>query len=312
MKFCCRGLLLLLFVSLPSFADIFILAPKENQGLVSAAIGITAAISDKGVKEDKVHLLSDLDPNSLSIAEDDLILSLGPEAAVFALQHAPNNLVVFTYVEESYIRQLTATRKAGSWAAVVINQPLQRMQKLASYVVQQRAKESILLPVSQENTLLNKQFSELPKEQSALLLFRSFEANARNIARLEDEFYQAGVVLAPLDSQLWRGKNARLLLHQAYNYRVPVIAHSRAFTKAGAMLALYLSKDAVAKEAADLAYVWLAAKSLGQDTVIYPAARLDVNDNIARALKFEPATIKQHVENNKGQDSILGRLSHAR
>ena len=312
MKHCCRGLLLLLFVSIPSFADIFILAPKENQGLVLAAKDIKSAITNKGVQKDEVHLLPGLSLDGLSIEVSDLVLSLGPEAASFALEHVPNNAIVFTYVEEAYIREKTASRKAGSWAAVVINQPLQRMQGLASYVLQQRTKKSILLPISEDNTLINQQFSELSKEQSASLLRRSLTPNARNIARLEDDFYQAGVVLAPLDRQLWRGKNARLLLHQAYNYRVPVIAHSRAFTKAGAMLALYLSKDEVAKETAELAYIWLAAKSFSQQAIIYPAASLDVNDNIARALKFEPATIKKDLASDTAQGSVLGRLSHAR
>ncbi len=78
------------------------------------------------------------------------------------------------------------------------------------------------------------------------------------------------------------------------------------------MMALYLDKSEVAEETAELAYTWLAANSFGQQAIIYPAARIDVNDHIARALRFDPQSIRREINNDTTRDDILGRYSSAR
>ncbi|WP_353406914.1 hypothetical protein [Pseudoteredinibacter isoporae] len=286
--------------------------PENRPALIEAAEEIKHAIRQKGVQEDELHLQLGLENTTPAFQNHDLILTLGPQAASYALQNSKHNVLIFTYVEEAFIREKTAARKPGSWAAVVINQPLVRMQKLADLLLRERNKKTVLIANSLNNDLVNQQVANLPVEPNVHILHRSIEANARDIARLEDEFYQAGLVLAPLDRTLWRGKNARLLLHQAYSYKVPVIAHSRAFTKAGAMMALYLGKSEVAEETAELAYTWLAANSFGQQAVIYPAANIDINDNIARALRFDPDRIRQQIKEGASREEVLGRYSSAR
>lgn len=309
----CYFLLLCLLIGSPlSVADIHILVPENKPALIEAAEEIKNSIRKKGVQENELHIQLGLEKTAPAFQSKDLILTLGPQAASYALQHSKSNVLIFTYVEEAFIREKAAGRKAGSWAAVVINQPLLRMQKLANLLLRDRSKKTVLIANSLENKLVNQQVVDLRAESDVNILHRSIQANARDISRLEDEFYQAGLVLAPLDRELWRGKNARLLLHQAYSYQVPVLAHSRAFTKAGAMVALYLDKSEVAEETAELAYTWLAANSFGQQAIIYPAARIDVNDNIARALRFDPQSIRREINNDTTRDDILGRYSSAR
>ncbi|MBB6519882.1 hypothetical protein [Pseudoteredinibacter isoporae] len=286
--------------------------PDNKPALIEAAEEIKNAIHKKGVRKNELHLQLGLEKTAPAFQSRDLILTLGPQAASYALENSEQNMLVFTYVEEAYIREKAADRKPGSWAAVVINQPLERMQKLANLLLRDRNKKTVLIANSRGNELVNQQAARLRAGPDIQILHRSINANARDISRLEDEFYQAGLVLAPLDRALWRGKNARLLLHQAYSYKVPVVAHSRAFTKAGAMMALYLGKSEVAEETAALAYTWLAANSFGQQAIIYPAARIDINDNIARALRFDPVLIRRQINEDTSQADVLGRYSSAR
>ncbi|MCV6624182.1 MAG: hypothetical protein OIF51_20780 [Cellvibrionaceae bacterium] len=305
-------LLALLFGSLPGFADIHILVPEQSKSLEAAAEQIKTEMRSRGIAEDELSIRYGLQAPAEGFDKTDLLLALGPKAANFALQHGQQNKIVFSFVEEAFIREATEGRKVGSWAAIVINQPLQRMYALAELLLAERSNKTVLIPNSLNNALLNKQVEELSQNEALQLIHRSIEPNARNISRLEDEFYQAAMVLAPLDNELWRGKNARLLLHQAYSYQLPIVAHSRAFTKAGAMLAVYLSKEQVAKETADLVKTWQAADSFAQDAIVYPEANLEINDNIARALRYKPELIRQQLQQPEQKQKILGRQSRAR
>lgn len=72
----------------------------------------------------------------------------------------------------------------------------------------------------------------------------------------------SNVLLAVPDPVIYHGGSLQNILLTAYRARVPVVAFSPAYVKAGAVLAVYSTPEQVARSAAELVRGWLAGRSL--------------------------------------------------
>lgn len=306
---------LLLFATMVS-ADVYLILPNQSPAFVGAAETIVAKVQGSGAKTKKIHTLQLNEIETLPWKDSDLIISLGPKAAAALMLRSPVNPIIYSYVEESYIRALRATPQRGvemgAWSAIVVNQPLQRMASIADALLEGRYKNRILLLHSKDNTLIPEQQQQLSALKHAQLESLSLSSAQSLSAQLDPLLYNAGLLLAPYDSDLWLGKRARWVLRQAYRYQVPIVAYTESFTKAGAMLAIYASRQALALETAAMASHWTQHNVLERGMFIYPSATLAVNDSIARALKYSPAQLKALPDSSVELKQAMGRQINVR
>ncbi|MCV6615713.1 MAG: hypothetical protein OIF35_12130 [Cellvibrionaceae bacterium] len=289
-------------------ADVLLLLPNRQPSFINAAELIKKQMLANGVQAGQVKI-RDIG-QAAAWDEDDLILPLGPLAAGFVQRQSVANSVLYTFVQEAFVRELPRQGLAN-WAAVVIDQPLERMVVLADALNEGRYKNKILLLHSSANQALAEQIKRLPTLKHAELENIPL-ATTGLAAGLESRLYNAGLLLAPSDPELWRGKNARWLLLQAYNYRVPILAYNPALIKAGAMLAIYSEKQAIAKESARIATAWLRQQRFKPGRVHYAEASVAVNDSIAQALHFNVEELQALIERIKKLKQFQEGLSHGR
>jgi len=102
---------------------------------------------------------------------------------------------------------------------------------------------------------------------------------------LEPDLFDAAALIAIQDNAIWTGKNAKWLLQQAFNYKVPVVGYSKSFLKAGALASVYSSLDDVADSTAEAINAWLNDKTPKDFAIIYPEASVQINPSIARVYK---------------------------
>jgi len=79
---------------------------------------------------------------------------------------------------------------------------------------------------------------------------------------LKEVLESADVLLALPDSMIYSSSNLQNILLASYRARVPLVAFSPAYVKAGALMAVYTTPAQVADQASDVVRGWLAGRGL--------------------------------------------------
>lgn len=218
------------------------------------------------------------------IGPDDLVLAIGSKASQAVAAARLPQPVIYTFSEQ---QTLPATQ-TGSWAAVVLDQPLSRLLPVAASLSKTEYRQDIVVAVSSDNTQTIKALRAVKDFPLKIVEVAADEAAGKVV---EPYLYNAVALVAVRDKAIWSGNSAKWLLHQAYNFKVPVVGYSQTFLKAGALVSVYATLEQTIAETAELLNYWIEYEVLPKRGVYYPAYQTDVNPSIARALKINPANI---------------------
>jgi len=146
-------------------------------------------------------------------------------------------------------------------SAVVLDQPLGRQLALIRRALPDRRRVGVL-----PGPRTRPQLGTLEREAAArgLRLFAapSVEAAEGIYPALKEALAEADVLLALPDPVVYNGASLQNILLASYRARVPLVAFSPAYVKAGALLAVYSTPAQVARHAAGMARDWLAGRGL--------------------------------------------------
>jgi hypothetical protein len=146
-------------------------------------------------------------------------------------------------------------------SAVVLDQPIGRQMSLIRRALPERRRVGVL-PGPQ--TL--PQIKILQREAAArglnLMAAPPIGAPADIYPSLKAALDESDVILALPEPSVYHGGSLQNILLTTYRARVPLVAFSPAYVKAGAALALYSTPAQVARRAAELLRGWMAGRSL--------------------------------------------------
>ncbi len=170
------------------------------------------------------------------------------------------------------------------FGAVVLDQPLGRQLALIKRALPDRVRVGVV-PGAQTRALL----SQLEREARSrgLQLVKGPEVRAAEdiYPSLREVLVEADVVLALPDPVIYNVNTLQNILLASYRARIPLVAFSSAYVKAGALLALYSTPAQVARTAVDVLRQWQAGQGLAtlQRPREFTAA---VNPRVAESLHF--------------------------
>jgi hypothetical protein len=170
------------------------------------------------------------------------------------------------------------------FGAVVLDQPLGRQLALIKRALPDRVRVGVV-PGAQTRALL----SQLEREARSrgLQLVKGPEVRAPEdiYPSLREVLVEADVVLALPDPAIYNANTLQNILLATYRARVPLVAFSSAYVKAGALLALYSTPAQVARTAVEVLRQWQAGQGLAtlQRPREFAAA---VNPRVAASLQF--------------------------
>jgi ABC-type uncharacterized transport system substrate-binding protein len=95
---------------------------------------------------------------------------------------------------------------------------------------------------------------------------------------------QADLLLALPDAQVYSSGSIQNILLASFRARVPMLAYSPAYVRAGALLALYVTPAQIGVQAASLALAVLQGKTLPERAVYSNDFQVSVNEHVARSL----------------------------
>ncbi len=158
-------------------------------------------------------------------------------------------------------RVVEAGRSARVMSAVVLDQPVSRQMALIKRALPNWQRVGVLL-----GPQTRAQLSQLERQarQRDLRLIPSppVDSLEQIYPALKDVFESADVLLALPDSVLFNSSSLQNILLASYRARVPLVAFSSAYVKAGALMAVYTTPGQVAKHAAGVVRGWMGGRGL--------------------------------------------------
>jgi ABC-type uncharacterized transport system substrate-binding protein len=101
---------------------------------------------------------------------------------------------------------------------------------------------------------------------------------------LQQVLNRSDVLLALADPQIYNSSSIQNILLTAFRLKVPMVAFSPAYVRAGALMALYVTPVQVGVQAAELVRLVLDGKSLPGHAVESNDFEVAVNAHVARVL----------------------------
>ena len=212
-----------------------------------------------------------------------LVVTVGTRATSWALQHPPGPPVLAVLVpRDTYIRLIDERQVEGS--AIYLDQPARRRINLMSLV----------LPGSQDVALLRHPTNmDRIDHLRRLLEARDYRVhvgdvgpNERLIPTLENLLENTQVLFATPDPAIYNRDTIKPILLTAYRYQIPIIGFSRAYVRAGALVATHSTTAQIGRQAGEWIDAFLKDGDLPPPG--YPRYfSVSVNRQVARTLGLD-------------------------
>lgn len=228
-----------------------------------------------------------------SAGEEDLFISVGTKAYSRLLASNTRTPILATLIPRSTYFALTkdSGREPGTTSAVFIEQSYKRSLDLVKITLPNRTVGTLVGHHSVE--LYSQLQKEQQKSQQGIYLKKLAEGE-NMIAALEQVIAHSKVLIAFADREVSNRNTAQHILLTSYRYGVPVVAYSRAYVRAGAMMAVYSKPEQYAQQAAEIAMHAIATGSTPLPAPKYPKYfSVEVNRSVAHSLGIDLKPVSQ-------------------
>lgn len=217
----------------------------------------------------------------------DLVITIGANATKFVIAVAPNTPVYSTLVpKQTYenILKSNSVHNNSRFSAIFLDQPPGRYMDLLKHLLPRHKSVGILAgPVVQ--TYL----STLNNEATA----RNLALNTQKINNTENVSDKAKSVIKNIDALLalpdpliYNKQNAKWLLYMSYRQKIPVIAYSNSFVKAGALSAIFSTPEQIGYQLGEIILNHFDGTPLNKS--VFPKYyTTTINSSVARSLEIE-------------------------
>ncbi|WP_172599999.1 ABC transporter substrate-binding protein [Sulfuricystis multivorans] len=231
-------------------------------------------------------------------ARPDLIVTVGTAALDGALEQLPKKdaswskiPLIATLVPQSIVEARRAIVGSRPFAAVVLDQPLARQLALIRRALPESRRVGVL-----PGPLTRPRLAEIEKEAHSrglqLVVGPAVRAAEDIYPSLKEVLISADVVLALPDPLIYNAGTLQNILLTTYRARVPLVAFSSAYVKAGALLAVYSSPSQVARQTAKVVRDWLRERKLSP-IVFIREFTVVANDRVAASLGLPPFEVDE-------------------
>ena len=273
-------------------ANILLVASKSTPAYVEVLRGVTAQLQENQPEAYDFNFIYRPTPADLqtSLPGLDYIVTVGTSAAETTYKLKPEVPVISVLITEDAFSTL-AKKHYGSVenafatrvSSVCIDQPVARSIQLAKLIIPGKEEIGIMLGPS---SIQKKEWLEgFIKDISMRPKFVAITASDNPIHKIEPVLSRSDVFVPISDSRLINIATAKWILHLSYRHKVPVIAFSKSYLKAGALAAIYSSPADVAQDTVD----WFEKYGAGKKGGLYKPNHysLEFNQSVAANLKVD-------------------------
>lgn len=227
-----------------------------------------------------------------------VFVALGMEAG-HALAQVQTSAPVLNFLipRAGFDRVLRANgRKASSqFSAIYLDQPLERQLALIELALPEAKSVGVLWG---PDSIARAPALRLVAANHGLTLTESMVTNQQGVfPGLRQVLNESQVLLAMPDPQVYNSNTVQNILLSAFREKVPMLAFSPAYVKAGALLGLYVTPTQAGKHAAVLVWDVLRDRPLPSSPVESNDFEVAVNEHVARvmSLTLDAKTLRQEL-----------------
>ena len=278
----CLGILLCLFT--PS-------TPSHAQGNVLAVVSHKKPIYDNfySFLESKLNsqkLLDKVDIAGLSdknLQEFDFVVSVGSDASEILSRRGKINNLVSTLIPSTLAKSINKRPcLANRCTMVLIEQPIERYFQLFKSIFPGDKILAIATTSSSTQQFISN-LNIIAKKYDIRLKIITIDKSKVIARSLNKQLDKSDVLLALPDPDIYNKETAKSIILSAYHKNVPIIAYSKAFSKAGALISLYSSFDDIATQTAKL----VEFSHIPFEPTYYPDTfSIELNSSVAKSFNI--------------------------
>ena len=277
----------LLSATMSVAASVLVVSSERSAAYEEAAEALMAELERGGVGRTEVEFVTASEWSQGNDRSSKLIVTLGYEAAQALVTSDVRTPVLSALLpRSSYERILRASGRkvSGQLSAIYLDQPLHRQVALIRLALPSVRRIGVLWGTE---SLIHAPSLRLLAPSSG---FQFVEANIvaseplfPGLKRVLDD---SEVLLALADPTVYNSNTIQNVLLASFRARVPVLAFSPAYVRAGALLALYVTPTQVGQQVASVVRGVLQGKALPSSPAYAQNFSVAVNGHVARSLGF--------------------------
>jgi len=285
---CCLGLALAVAAQ-PTPTQVVIVSSEASASYTQVNTVLIDALTRAGVPKAAVVLLS---PSELAQRTKEgqlgltrVFVAVGARATQAVLAADPSAPVLSTLIPRQSFAQLlqsSGRKTSARLSALYLDQPLRRQISLIQLALPQARQVGVLLGADSVGKL--PELSALAQDRGMTLQHAKVNGEQPLFQALSVALDGSDVLLALADSNVFNSTSIQNILLSSFRARIPMVAFSSAYTRAGAVLSLYSSPVQMGVQTADLVLgAWRSGRA-PERSVEPDDFLVDVNANVARAL----------------------------
>lgn len=253
------------------FVDSFEKSLESGKG--SSPIAVRIVESKALTKESYAELYS----------QSRLIVAVGTVAAKKVQELNTSTPVLNTLIPRSSYRRLISSGSNRSTSSIYLDQPLERRIELVEALLPQNKNIGVVLGPSTAD--LQDELKKVARSKGVTVKVETMTASQRLVGPLNRALEDSDAFLAFADPVVSNRRTVQNLLLTTYRQRVPVIAYSRAYVKAGALAAVYSTPGQIGTQTGELVAELVRSGDWSLPKPQYPKYfSVEINSEVAQSL----------------------------
>ena len=242
--------------------DVVVVMPDERSVPLQEALqALEAELVSGGRSRTDLAVISVKDLPTLAKAPPKLLISLGSSAAQAVAESSAKVPILFALLPQQTFENIRAQGKAlPPVSALYLNQSAKRQLALLRLALPHSQRIALLLGSASQPT--EQRWRNAAQENGFQLAVAHVEQEETLRASLQNVLAGADVLLAVADPQVFNANTIQNILLTSFRARVPLLAFSPAYVKAGALLAVYSTPTQIGIQTAAIARDFLRRQIL--------------------------------------------------
>ncbi|WP_299195704.1 ABC transporter substrate binding protein [uncultured Amphritea sp.] len=290
----CLLMVLLLACANVRAADALLLLSSDNpayESVASTIISLGPTIPINTSYSDNLR-----DNAKSNLAAYPLLITVGSKATEFAMQFADNNsIIISTFIPSQKFKQLSERYSPGlkqrkiTTTAIFLDQPLERQLRLASQIKPELKNLGFSLGPNSEYIL--PELEEAAARRDFTLNYQTLTLEDNPIQRIQPIMASSDLFLVIPDQSTLNKTTAKWLLYMSLRNRVPLLAFTENYVKAGAVAACITTPEDIGRFTAEQLHL-IAGGTLPPPS-FSPYFKVITNPRVARQIGLSIKTAER-------------------
>ena len=272
----------ILITPLSSYSKEGVLAIMSDHGKTQQ--NFYSILKNKLTKNTPITKINSSDVTKEIISQHNLIISIGYKSAKVMAKHKTKNNVIYTLIPDNKSLRLSIPCEKTTCYKIYINQPVNRYVQLFKNLFPEE--KTLVFATTKENSIKSQQLKIASENNN--FIFKDIRISKNdNISRiLINKLNNNDILLALPNPDIYNANHAKSIILSTYHSNVPIIAYSKSFAKAGALISLYSSIDNITEKTANIVNAIIENGSLKQKEHYPDDFTIEINSAVARSLNI--------------------------